>query len=151
MAQTDRLPHDALPSAVLDGVHLTRTAGSLIARLEGDACLDSEAMLRHLLLGSLMAAARPSGAPGPPLELVLDLSGVTFCDLRGLDVLTDTVEVGKTIGVAVTVTNAPPALERMRCLLGGGRPWASHQGPDVPSSGSWWERPMARLRTAMRR
>ena len=84
-------------------------------------------------------------------DLVLDLGSLRFCDLRGLDVLTDTVEAGRSIGVPVTVTNAPPALERVRHLLGARLSWASRQGPDVPSAGPWWGRSLARLRTPLRR
>jgi hypothetical protein len=66
-------------------------------------------------------------------------------------VLTDTVEAARSIGVPVTVTNAPPALERVRHLLGARLSWASRQGPDVPSAGPWWGRSLARLRTPLRR
>jgi anti-anti-sigma regulatory factor len=151
VARADRPVNGAAPVEVIDGVHLTRTGDALTATLQGDACLDSEAVLRQILLGALRAAAEPGGSPGRPLDLVLDLGGLRFCDLRGLDVLTDTVEAERSIGVPVTVTNAPPALERVRHLLGARLSWASRQGPDVPSAGPWWGRSLARLRTPLRR
>lgn len=125
-----------------NGVHLTCGAGSLNARLQGSACLDSESLLRQILLGALNAAAEPGGRSGPPLGLVLDLSGLTFCDSRGFDVLTDTVSVGRSVGVDVTVTGASPSLERVWRLLDCDLPKASRQGPkpSPSTSGPWRER-----------
>jgi hypothetical protein len=126
---SDRVTDGGVSAVEPNGVHLTRRDGELNARLQGAACLDSEPMLRQILTGALNAAADPGGATGPPLGLVLDLSGLSFCDLRGLDVLADTVSVGRSVGVDVTVTGATPSIERVWRLLGCDLPTASRQGP----------------------
>lgn len=135
-----------------NGVHLSVSTDSVTARLEGDACLDSEALMRQVLLGAVRVAAAPGGRPGPPLGLVVDLTGLTFCDLRGLDVLTDTVAEGRSVGVSVTLLGASPTLERVRRLLDSDLPKASRQGPDAPSTtGPWREQQHVRPGPTTRR
>lgn len=127
------------PGSATGGVHFVYSRDALTARLLGEADLVTESLLRQILAGALNAAAEPSGRPGTPLRLVLDLSELSFCDVRCIEVLSDTVVRGRSAGVPVSVTGASSTLERVWGLLGCEPPLASCQGSDLPSAGPWQE------------
>lgn len=128
-----------LPAPALGGVHLVHSRDVLTARLLGEADLETEPVLRQILAGALIAAAEPSGRAGAPLELVLDLTELSFCDVRCIALLSDTLVRCRSVGVPVSVTGASTTLERVWSLLGCEPPLASCQGPDLPSAGPWQE------------
>lgn len=128
-----------LTTSALGGVHLVHSRDALTARLLGEADLETEPVLRQILAGALNAAALPSGRAGSPLELVLDLTDLSFCDVRCIGLLSDTLVRCRSVGVPVSVTGASTTLERAWGLLGCEPPLASCQGSDLPSAGPWQE------------
>lgn len=135
----EQLPTVATDTSTLTGVHLVHYRDVLTARLLGEADLVTEPVLRQILAGALNAAAEPSGRPGTPLHLVLDLTELSFCDVRCIGVLSETLVRGRSAGVPVSVTGASMTVERVWDLLGCEPPLASCQGSDLPSAGPWQE------------
>jgi anti-anti-sigma factor len=76
-----------------------------IARLEGELDIATVPALRERLLGVLR--------PGMRL-LVIDLSGVSFCDVAGLAVLIGTQRRARASGIAVHL--AAPSLQMAKLL-----------------------------------
>jgi anti-anti-sigma factor len=83
--------------------------GLIIARLEGDLDIASTPALRERLLGVL--------SPGVRL-LVIDLSGVSFCDVAGLAVLIGTQRRARARGVTVRLAAPRPQMARLLRITG---------------------------------
>jgi anti-sigma B factor antagonist len=66
----------------------------VVVVVSGEADLATAALLRDELVGALSRG---------PRSLVLDAVDLTFCDLRGLDALTDAVHEAEDEGVVVTL------------------------------------------------
>ena len=87
-----------------------RTAGGItIAELTGELDIASAPALRDQLLSLL----RPSSAP-----LVLDLSGVSFCDASGLAVLVNTGRRARLLGGFLRLAAVSPPADRVLNLTG---------------------------------
>jgi anti-anti-sigma factor len=80
-----------------------------IARLEGDLDLATVPALRQRLLGVL--------GPGVRL-LVIDLSGVSFCDVAGLAVLIGTQRRARARGITVRVAAPRPQVAKLLRITG---------------------------------
>lgn len=83
--------------------------GLIIARLEGDLDIASTPALRERLLGVL--------SPGVRL-LVIDLSGVSFCDVAGLAVLIGTQRRARARGIIVRLAAPRPQMARLLRITG---------------------------------
>jgi anti-anti-sigma factor len=83
--------------------------GLIIARLEGDVDIATTPALRERLLGVL--------SPGVRL-LVIDLSGVSFCDAAGLAVLIGTQRRARARGITVRLAAPRPQMARLLRITG---------------------------------
>jgi anti-anti-sigma factor len=83
--------------------------GLIIARLGGDLDIASTPALRERLLGVL--------SPGVRL-LVIDLSGVSFCDVAGLAVLIGTQRRARARGITVRLAAPRPQMARLLRITG---------------------------------
>lgn len=99
--------HRAPPEATIE---LISRPDHVTARLFGEADVASERALRTALDTALNTALDTS-------RLELDVSGLTFCDVRGLSVLIDTLAAGRRAGLSVTVSGADTGLRRMWQLV----------------------------------
>jgi anti-anti-sigma factor len=86
-----------------------RRPGLIIARLEGDLDIATTPALRERLLGVL--------SPGVRL-LVIDLSGVSFCDVAGLAVLIGTQRRARARGITVRLAAPRPQMARLLRITG---------------------------------
>jgi anti-anti-sigma factor len=80
-----------------------------IARLEGDLDIATTPVLRERLLSVLR--------PGMPL-LVLDLSGVSFCDVSALAVLIGTQRRARGLGITVRLAAPRPQMAKLLRVTG---------------------------------
>jgi anti-sigma B factor antagonist len=80
-----------------------------IARLEGELDLATTPVLRERLLGVL--------SPGVRL-LIIDLSGVSFCDVAGLAVLIGTQRRATAHGITVRVASPRPQVAKLLRITG---------------------------------
>ena len=87
---------------------LSRPAGT-IARLEGELDIATTPALRERLLGVL--------GPGVRL-LVIDLSGVSFCDVSGLAVLIGTQHRARARGITVRLAAPRPQMAKLLRITG---------------------------------
>ena len=88
---------DAAPVCTAAVPLVVRTAAEgqhVVVVVSGEADLATAALLRDALVGALTHG---------PRSLVLDAVDLTFCDLRGLDALTDAVHEAEVAGVVVTL------------------------------------------------
>jgi anti-anti-sigma factor len=98
----DRVPAEA-------SLSVPSWPGLIIARLEGDLDIASTPALRERLLGVL--------SPGVRL-LVIDLSGVSFCDVAGLAVLIGTQRRARARGITVRLAAPRPQMARLLRITG---------------------------------
>ncbi len=75
----------------------TQGAGELVLVVSCEADLGTAAQLRDQLIAALSSA---------PPAVVVDLSGLSFCDLSGLDALYEAVRVADDKGVVMTFRGA---------------------------------------------
>jgi len=80
-----------------------------IARLEGDLDIATVPELRERLLGLLSASVR---------LLIIDLSGVSFCDVAGLAVLIGTQRRATARGIVVRLAAPRPQLAKLLRITG---------------------------------
>ena len=80
-----------LPSALM--VMTLRAAEQHVLVVVGEADLHTADQLRAQIIGSL---------PEPPLSVLVELAGLDFCDLLGLDALHDAARAARAAGVALT-------------------------------------------------
>jgi anti-anti-sigma factor len=80
-----------------------------IARLEGDLDVATTPVLRERLLGVL--------GPGVRL-LIIDLSGVSFCDVSALAALIGTQRRARGLGITVRLAGPPPQMAKLLCATG---------------------------------
>ena len=80
-----------------------------IARLEGDLDIVTTPILRQRLLSVL--------GPGVRL-LIIDLSGVSFCDVSALAVLIGTQRRARGQGITVRLAAPRPQLAKLLCVTG---------------------------------
>lgn len=80
-----------------------------IARLEGDLDVATTPVLRERLLSVL--------GPGMRL-LIIDLSGVSFCDVSALAVLIATQRRARGLGIAVRLAALRPQMAKLMCVTG---------------------------------
>jgi len=80
-----------------------------VARLEGDLDIATTPALRERLLGLLSASVR---------LLIIDLSGVSFCDVAGLAVLIGTQRRARARGIAVRLAAPRPQVARLLRITG---------------------------------
>ena len=80
-----------------------------IARLEGDLDIVTTPVLRERLLSTL--------SPGMRL-LVIDLSGVSFCDVSGLAALIGTQRRARGLGITVRLAAPRPQTARLLRVTG---------------------------------
>ena len=83
--------------------------GLTIARLEGELDIATTPALRERLLGAL--------GPGVRL-LVIDLSGVSFCDVSGLAVLIGTQRRARARGITVRLAAPRPQMAKLLRITG---------------------------------
>ncbi|GAA2208898.1 hypothetical protein GCM10009850_043560 [Nonomuraea monospora] len=107
-ASTGDLTGPVTPSAAVAGGQETPTT----VLLSGDIDIFTSAALRGHLLDTLRTSAS---------VLVLDLSGVTYCDAGGLAVLIGVQRRARAQGVTVAVVAPPPFLSRLLRVTGLGR------------------------------
>lgn len=94
------------PGAVLVGV--TRHGDELVVALQGEADADSGPGLRADLAAVLVS---------PPSAVVVDLAGLSFCDLRGVYVLREFVGRAAVLGVPVELRGMSHLTRRMFALF----------------------------------
>jgi anti-anti-sigma factor len=83
-----------------------------IARLEGELDIATVPALRERLLGLL-------GLLGPGVRLlIIDLSGVSFCDVAGLAVLIGTQRRATVLGIAVRLADPRPQVAKLLRITG---------------------------------
>jgi anti-anti-sigma factor len=83
--------------------------GFTIARLEGDLDLATTPVLRKRLLSVL----------GPGIRLlIIDLSGVSFCDVSALAVLIGTQRRARGLGITVRLAAPRPQMAKLLCVTG---------------------------------
>jgi anti-anti-sigma regulatory factor len=75
-------------------VSTARAGRDAVALVAGEADWDTAAQLRQALVGAL--------ADGPQ-SLIVDVTNLTFCNLRGLDSLHEAMQVARQAGVRVTL------------------------------------------------
>jgi anti-anti-sigma factor len=80
-----------------------------IARLEGDLDIATAPVLRERLLSVLV--------PGIRL-LIIDLSGVPFCDVSALAVLIGTQRRARGLGITVHLAAPRPQMAKLLCVTG---------------------------------
>lgn len=86
-----------------------RRPARTIARLEGELDIATVPALRERLLGVL--------SPGPRL-LIIDLYGVSFCDVAGLAVLVGTQRRATARGIVVRLVAPRPQLAKLLRITG---------------------------------
>jgi len=87
---------------------VTRSGRRVVVRATGELDLATAPALRRAIAGA--------GSPGP-VELVVDLSGVSFVDAAGLGALLDGSEAVRRGGGDLCLTSPSPMLRRMLRLL----------------------------------
>jgi anti-anti-sigma factor len=92
-----------------------------IARLEGDLDIAATPVLRERLLSVL--------GPGVRL-LIIDLSGVTFCDVSALAVLVGTQRRARALGITVRLAGPRPQTAKLLCVTGLDRHFTICAAPD---------------------
>ncbi len=101
-----RVPAQAQAQA---GLPVLRRPGVSIARLEGDLDIAATPVLRERLLSML--------GPGVRL-LVIDLSGVAFCDVSALAVLIGMQRRARGLGITVRLAAPRPQLAKLLRVTG---------------------------------
>ncbi|MFB4320485.1 STAS domain-containing protein [Actinomadura sp. 21ATH] len=107
--------HDGFTAVRRAGAHskngraARQRSGHTVVALRGDLDIASAPALRRRLLGTL----RHSGG-----LLILDLSGVTFCDVAGLAVLVGTQRRATGLGISLHLSDPPPQLEKLLRISG---------------------------------
>jgi anti-anti-sigma factor len=91
------------------GLPVPRRPAVTIATLEGDLDVAATPLLRERLLSVL--------GPGVRL-LVIDLSGVAFCDVSALAVLIGMQRRARGLGVTVRLAGPRPQLAKLLCVTG---------------------------------
>jgi anti-anti-sigma factor len=87
-----------------------RNAGRVtIAELRGELDMTSSPDLRDQLLGLLRRSSS---------QLIVDLSGVTYCDASGLAVLVGTERRARLLGGSLRLAAVPPAVQQVLQLTG---------------------------------
>lgn len=89
----------------------------LTARLVGEADVASEYAFRLALDSAVVALIDLRVDQEEDQSLVIDITDLTFCDVRGLTVLVDTVTAGRRAGATVTVVGANDGLRRLWRIL----------------------------------
>lgn len=80
-----------------------------IARLEGDLDIATTPVLRERLLSVL----------GPGIRLlIIDLSGVSFCDVSALAVLIGTQRRARALGITFRLVGLRPQMAKLLCVTG---------------------------------
>ncbi len=120
-----RQPRGPSPSGAHPLVHLTCGPDRATAWVEGEVDLANENQLRRQMADAVAAVAHDPHPADQAREMVLDLSGLSFCSLGGLVVLDDTIDAGRAVGLSVTVTGASATVERVWAILGRAMPVAS--------------------------
>ena len=95
--------------------------GFTIARLEGDLDIATTPVLRERLLSVL--------GPGVRL-LIIDLSGVSFCDVSALAVLIGTQRRARGLGITVRLAAPRPQTAKLLCVTGLDRRFTICAAPD---------------------
>lgn len=90
-------------------VRLTETAGRIRAAVSGEIDLVSATTLRHVLEDCLRSA---------PGALDVDLSGVSFFDCSGLNVLLHIRTRARECAIPLLVTGSPPTVARLLDVAG---------------------------------
>ena len=106
--------------------------GFTVARLEGDFDIASTPALRERLLSVL--------GPGVRL-LIIDLSGVPFCDVSGLAVLIGTQRRARGLGITVRLASPRPQMAKLLRVTGLESHYNKEQVKDAPSIGTDGELP----------
>ena len=91
------------------GLSVLSRPGCTIARLEGDLDIATTPALRERLLGVLGPAVR---------LLIIDLSGVSFCDVAGLAVLIGTQRRATVRGTTVRLAAPRPQMAKLLRITG---------------------------------
>ncbi|WP_192809672.1 STAS domain-containing protein [Actinomadura rudentiformis] len=94
------------------GMTLDRSPGHLLITLRGELDIASTPGLR----GPLYAALRDTGP-----HVVIDLSGVTFCDVAGLALLVGARRRTASRDISIVLAAPRPQMERLLTLTGLGR------------------------------
>ena len=81
-----------------------RNGPQLVLRVLGEADNDTAGHLRDSLLSAFAFT---------PAEIVVDVSGLTFCALAGLDALNDAVATAATFGIPLELRGMSPLLSWM--------------------------------------
>ena len=87
---------------------VTRSGRRVVVRAAGELDLATAPLLRRAIVSA--------GSPGP-LDVVVDLSGVTFVDAAGLGALLDGSEAVRKGGGDLCLSSPSPMLRRMLRLL----------------------------------
>ena len=101
-----RAPDQAQAQA---GLSFLSLPGFTIARLAGEIDIATTPALRERLLSVL----------GPDVRLlIIDLSGVSFCDVSGLAVLIGAQRRARGLGITVRLAAPRPQMARLLCVTG---------------------------------
>ncbi|WP_116203653.1 STAS domain-containing protein [Amycolatopsis circi] len=88
---------------------ITTTADETVVAVSADLDLRSTARLREVLAEEMSLH---------PLALIVDVSGLAFCSVSGLEVLTDTARAADAAGIAFVVVAGQRAVLRPLRVLG---------------------------------
>jgi anti-anti-sigma factor len=103
------------------GLSVLSRSGFTIARLEGDLDILTTPVLRERLLSVL--------GPGVRL-LIIDLSGVSFCDVSALAVLIGTQRRARGLGITVRLAAPRPQMAKLLRVTGLDRIFTICAAPD---------------------
>ncbi|MEU8118338.1 STAS domain-containing protein [Spirillospora sp. NPDC049024] len=104
------------------GLHREQFAEHTVIAITGDLDISSVPALR----GRLDVALRDAGA-----HVVIDLSGVTFCDASGLALLTGARRSAEPAGTAIVLAGPRPHMVRLLRVSGLSRVFAVHPSVDA--------------------
>ena len=94
-------------------VECETAASGLVVRVTGDIDMATVPALASVLQPHLDAVA-------PGTDLAVDLSGVTFIGLHGVDLLSTAAETVQARGATFHLSGSPPRLQRLLLLTGTG-------------------------------
>jgi anti-anti-sigma factor len=126
-------------------------AGSLLSgAIEPSQCAAGEIIVLRvsgevdLCTIPILQAALDASLDQGPAYLVVDLAQMTFCSVRGLDLLTQIGRITAAAATGYAVTGVLPRIDRVWTLCWGGDRPVHYPAPQQPSSESMRPRPPSR-------